>query len=145
MKELENTKTLNAVERADAIARIARHLGKKECKPDCMTMHFTNDEDVDNGREFVYFTFSKELKGFNTFDGKQFIDIPDMKVYVKVTSPIDELNDYRILAMYADKKVEADIPEPMRQPLLNKLSSDVRAGLLEVSLLPFTRSKSKSK
>jgi len=139
MKEMENTRNLNVVERADAIARIARHIGKKECKPDCMTMHFTSD---DSG-EYVYFTFSKELKGFNTFDGKQFIDIPDMKVYVKVTSPIGELNDYRILAMYADKKVEADIPEPMRQPLLDKLSSDVRAGLLEVSLLPFTRAKRK--
>jgi hypothetical protein len=144
MKELENTKALNAVERADAIARIARHLGKKECKPENLGMHFGTDKDA-NDIEVVSFTFAKELKGFNTFDGKQFIDIPDMKVYVKVIAPVNELNDYRVYANYAIQEEAAKVPEQMRQPLLNKLSSDVRAGLLEVSLLPFTRSKSKSK
>jgi hypothetical protein len=64
---------------------------------------------------------------------------------VKVIAPVNELNDYRVYANYAIQEEAAKVPEQMRQPLLNKLSSDVRAGLLEVSLLPFTRSKSKSK
>jgi len=136
----QDTRSLNTTERLDAVARIGRYLAKHECKAELLSCHFVTEKDEQGNTtgETVLFMFKKELKGFSIFNGSDFVDLPNMVYTMTLGAPMNELNDYRILA-------KIDKPETMTDDMCNalekKLATDLFKGIDTLNLLPFTKNK----
>ncbi len=127
---LRTASDLNSVERADAIARIARKL-TSYVKAEQLNMSFSDDTSV-------IFSYSTVMKGLTVFTNGKLSNMPNKEYAVLVTTPLENLSKYHVTfteSNLKDKQSELDIA------ICGKFAEDLKDDLATVNLMPLTRTR----